>query len=188
VTAGETTDIPGLTRQVQYLTDRLAILDCINRHARGCDRHDIDLITSAYTSESVDEHGATTNAGPTYGAWANAAHAATSQVHTHNVTTHTCEIDGDTAHAESYVLVILLGSDGRTAQFISGRYLDRLERDGDSWRIAVRRSTVEIMFIADASVLQSSFFTDLGYIKGTRDRTDPSYARPLTLRTPAERW
>ena len=59
---------------------------------------------------------------------------------------------------------------------------------GDDWRIAVRRSTVEIMFIADASVLQSSFFADLGYIKGSRDRTDPSYARPLTLDTPAERW
>jgi hypothetical protein len=188
VTAVDTSDLQSLTRQVQYLTDRLAIVDCINRHARGCDRHDIDLITSAYLAESVDEHGATTNPGPDYGAWANAAHAATSQVHTHNITTHSCEIDGDTAHADSYVIVILLGSDGRTAQFISGRYLDRLERDGDNWRIAVRRSTVEIMFIADASVLQSSFFTDLGYIKSTRDETDPSYARPLTLDSPAQRW
>ena len=188
MTTSETADIQSLTRQVQHLTDRLAISDCINRHARGCDRHDIDLITSAYMAESVDEHGGTTNRGPEYGAWANAAHAAASQVHTHNVTTHNCEIDGDTAHAESYVIVILLGSDGRSAQFISGRYLDRLERDGDDWRIAVRRSTVEVMFIADASVLQSSFFTNLGYIKGGRDSTDPSYARPLTLGTPAERW
>jgi hypothetical protein len=109
-------------------------------------------------------------------------------VHTHNITTHTCEIDGDTAHAESYVNVILLGIDGGTAQFISGRYLDRLERRDGAWRIALRRSTVEVMFAADASVLQTSFFQQLGYIKGSRDRQDPSYRRPLTMDTPTGRW
>ena len=125
-------EIATLRRDVQYLKDRTDILDCINRHARGCDRHDIALITSTYHQEGVDEHGSVVNSGPEYGGWANASHAATSQVHTHNITTHTCEIDGNTAHAESYVNVILLGNDGRTAQFISGRYLDRLERAGRS--------------------------------------------------------
>ena len=112
-----------------------------------------------------------------------------SQVHTHNITTHTCEIDGDAAYAESYVIVVLLGRDGRTAQFISGRYLDRLERRDGEWRIALRRSTVEVMFIADASVLQSSFFKEQGYIKGSRDRSDLSYQRPLGPEVdPPERW
>ena len=37
-----------LARDVAYLKDRQAILDVINRHARGCDRHDAGLITSAY--------------------------------------------------------------------------------------------------------------------------------------------
>jgi hypothetical protein len=27
-----------------------------------------------------------------------------------------------------------------------------------------------------------------GYIKGSRDRTDPSYQRPLSLDTPADHW
>src|SRR5579859_4225787 len=89
-----------LRRHVQYLMDRTAILDCIASHARGCDRHDADLITSAYHADGTDEHGSTTNPGPEYGAWANSVHAATSQLHLHNVTTHTCEIDGDAAHAE----------------------------------------------------------------------------------------
>lgn len=181
-------DLEALQRDVQHLTDRLAIQDCIARHARGCDRHDIDLITSAYHPDATDEHGKATNAGPDYGQWANQAHAATSLMHTHNVTTHSCEIDGDTAHADSNVIVILLGSDGKTAQVISGRYLDRLERRDGEWRIALRRSTVEVMFVADASVLRAPFFTDLGYIKGTRDQLDPSYARPLDLQTAAQRW
>lgn len=183
------TGLETLQRDVRYLLDRTAILDCVARHARGCDRHDIDLITAAYHRDGVDEHGATVNTGPEYGEWANATHAENSRVHTHNITTHTCDIDGDTAHAESYVIVVLIGRDGRSAQFITGRYLDRLERRDDQWRIAVRRSTVEGMFIADARVLQSDFFKEQGYVLGTRDRADLSYDRPLSIDTPAPaRW
>lgn len=178
-----------LESDVRYLMDRTQILDCISRHARGCDRHDIDLITSAYHSDGSDEHGHAVNSGPTYGEWANKSHAETSRVHTHHITTHTCEIDGDTAHTESYVIVVLIGTDGKSAQFITGRYIDRLERREGVWRIAIRRSTVEGMFIADARVLQSSFFTDKGYLVGTRDKSDLSYARPLSVDTPAPaRW
>lgn len=178
-----------LQRDVRYLLDRTEILDCISGHARGCDRHDVDLITAAYHRDGADEHGHTVNPGPEYGEWANATHAETSRVHTHNITTHTCEIDGDIAHAESYVIVVLIGLDGKTAQFITGRYLDRLERRDSRWRIALRRSTVEGMFLGDARVLQSPFFTDKGYLVGTRDRTDLSYERPLSLDTPAPgRW
>jgi hypothetical protein len=183
------TELDSLRRDVGYLMDRLAIADCIAGHARGCDRHDVDLISAAYHPDGVDEHGWVTNVGVEYGDWANRTHAATSQVHTHNITTHTCEIDGDTAHAESYVFVVLLSLDGSTAQVISGRYVDRLERRDARWAIAVRRSTVEVMFMADASVLQSSFFKDAGYPVGTRDRHDLSYQRQLTLDTPApQRW
>ncbi len=145
------TGLDTLKQDVRYLMDRTAILDCIVGHARGCDRHDIDLITAAYHPDAVDEHGLTKNPGPDYGEWANKTHAATSQVHTHNITTHSCDIDGDIAHADSYAIVVLLGADGKTAQFVSGRYIDRLERRDGHWRIALRRSTVETMFLADAA-------------------------------------
>ena len=172
-------DIAVLQREVRELKDRQAVLDCIAAHARGCDRHDVDVIGGTYHPDSIDEHGFTTNAGPEYGPWANATHAATSDVHTHNITTHACEIDGDEAHAESYVIVVLLSSDGRTADFISGRYVDRLERRDGEWRIALRRSTVEVMFIADASVLQTSYFKAQGYLKGTRNPRDPRVRAPV---------
>lgn len=183
------TRLQTMYEDVRYLKDRVAILDCVARHARGCDRHDIDLITAAYHEDAIDEHGYATNIGPEYGEWANSAHASTSVVHTHNITTHSCDIEGDTAHAESYVIVVLIGTDGTTAQFISGRYLDRLDRRDEQWRIALRRSTVEAMFVGDARVLKSPFFTKKGYQVGTRDRTDLSYERPLTLEVPAPaRW
>ncbi len=68
---------------------------------------------------------------------------------------------------------------------ISGRYIDRLEKRDGEWKIALRRSTVELMFTADASGLQSQLFKDQGYPRGTRDQRDLSYLRPLTLEADA---
>src|SRR4051812_16167681 len=59
-----------LRHEVRLLKDRGEILDCIARHARGCDRHDVELLTSTYHEDSVDEHGATVNAGTDYALWA----------------------------------------------------------------------------------------------------------------------
>jgi len=181
-------DLAELRRKVQHLEDRAAILDCIANHARGCDRHDVELLSSTYHDDGVDEHGTTVNAGPDYAAWANGVHSATSRQHLHNITTHTCEIDGDEAHAESYVLVTMLTPDASTATVMCGRYIDRLQRRDGAWRISLRRATVELAYTADARLLSSPFFTSQGYPHGSRDHSDASYARPLTLDAPAERW
>jgi hypothetical protein len=177
-----------LRRDVQYLKDRQAILDCIARHARGCDRHDVELLASTYHRDGVDEHGFAINPGPKYAEWANAAHAAGSLLHTHNITTHLCEIDGDVAHCESYVMVGLLNNDGKTARLISGRYIDRLERRNGEWKIALRRTTVDLLISGDASILTAPAFIEQGYAKGTRDKRDVSYIRPLNLNDTPERW
>lgn len=167
---------------VRYLKDRSDILDCIARHARGHDRHDADLISSTYHDDGVDEHGYAINEGSAYAAWANAQHAASSTSHLHNVTTHVCELDGDVAHCESYVMVVLLSPDVTSTTIMNGRYVDRLERRDGTWRIAVRRSTVDAVITGDASMLSHPFFKQQGYIKGTRDRDDISYERPTSLR------
>jgi hypothetical protein len=177
-----------LRADVQYLKDRAAILDCVAAHARGCDRHDVSLLTSTYHDDGIDEHGKMRIPGPEYAAWANGVHGATSQAHMHHVTTHTCTIDGDEAHAESYVMVTLLSNDGRGATIMCGRYVDRLERRDGSWKLAVRRATVELAFTADASLLQLEFFKNQGFARGSRDRTDVSYERPLTIETTTARW
>lgn len=181
-------ELAALKQDVQYLKDRTAILDCINLHARGHDRHDVGMITNAYHDDGVDEHGFAINAGPDYAAWANAAHSAGSLLHTHNITTHTCEINGDEAHCESYVLVFLLNNDGETARVISGRYIDRLEKRNGEWKISLRRTTVDVLLAGDASILKAPIFKDQGYAKGMRDSSDVSYQQPLNLNEPPERW
>jgi hypothetical protein len=177
-----------LERQLQYLTDRTAILDCIARNARGCDRHDSALLASSYHDDGTDEHGYAVNPGRRYPEYANQAHTAGSLHNMHNITTHTCEIDGDVAHCESYVIGLFLNTDGKTGRLIAGRYVDRLERREGQWKIALRRSTVEVLMTGDASILNSPLFTKMGYVRGTRDRADVSYQRPLTLDETPDRW
>jgi hypothetical protein len=180
-------DLEQLRRDVQYLKDRLAILDLVNNQARGHDRHDVELMTSVYHEDGIDEHGPNVVAGPEYGEWANQVHSAVFEDHLHNITTHTCEIDGDLAHCESYVMGTMRARDGKTLMCMGGRYLDRLERRDGVWRMVLRRCTIEWAFTVDASVLQSGAFK--GFLKGVRDKSDLSYARPLQLDSePADRW
>ncbi|MYM62824.1 nuclear transport factor 2 family protein [Pseudomaricurvus sp. HS19] len=177
-----------LLKDVQYLKDRQAILDCVSNHARGCDRFDEALLSSTYHEDGADEHGFVINPGPQYAGWANKIHAAGSLMHTHNITTHTCEIKGDEAFAESYVMVALLNNDGTSARIISGRYVDHLQKRDGEWRIKLRRSTVDLLLSGDASILNAPIFKDQGYAKGIRGPKDVSYQRPLTLDETPERW
>jgi hypothetical protein len=176
-------------RQLRYLTDRQEILDCVARHARGCDRFDGEVLSSAFHEDGIDEHGYAINPGRKYSEWANEAHARGSLQNMHNITTHLCEIDGDEAHAESYVIGLFLNTDGKTSRILAGRYADRLERRDGVWGIVLRRSTVEIALVGDATFLESEYFRQMGFVNGMRDKRDVIYQRPLTLdETPADRW
>jgi hypothetical protein len=174
-------ELEALATTVRYLRDRSEIFDCVQRHARAHDRHDAELMASCYFDDGVDEHGYAINTGPEYATWANLQHAASSASHLHNITTHLCEIDGDVANCESYVMVVLLSPDQKTTSIMNGRYIDRLERREGQWRIVVRRTTVDAVCTGDASMLSHPFFKQQGYVSGQRDRTDISYQRPIEV-------
>ena len=178
-------ELEALRRSVKDLTDRQEILQCVASLSRGHDRHDLELMAAAFHEDGWDEHGTAVNPGPSYGDWANATHSAGSQVNMHHITTHLCEIDGDEAHAESYVLGVMLNPDGLTARVLSGRYIDRLQKRDGEWRISVRRSTAEVAFVVDASILQADAFRSWHFPKGSRNRDDLAYQRPLELGTRA---
>src|SRR5215470_12069157 len=115
-------------RDLQYLLDRQEILDCVYQYSRGLDRHDVEVLSDAYHPDAIDHHGGFVGYIPEFVQWGNALHEADYLAHTHNITTHNCEIDGDTAHAESYVMDTLLAPDTATVTVMGGRYVDRLER------------------------------------------------------------
>ena len=97
---------------VRYLKDRRDIFDAAKRYTRGADRHDKELARSAFWPEATISFG-TPMGRDEYIDWEErqlAGYAA----HQHHVTGQTIEIDGDTAHVESYVIYFLVPRD-RTA-------------------------------------------------------------------------
>ncbi|RZJ99436.1 MAG: nuclear transport factor 2 family protein [Novosphingobium sp.] len=179
-------ELAELRKTVRQLKDRQDILDVIVRESRGRDRHDTELTASCYWPEGADEHGAVPLPASVYPELANKGHAQAFVMNQHNLANHSCEIDGDTAYCETYVVGTMLSHDGLTCTVAAGRYMDQLERRGDEWRILWRRSTVETAMQGDASWLQSPPVK--GFLKGTRDREDLSYHRPYVVGGAGARW
>ncbi|MDE2404285.1 MAG: nuclear transport factor 2 family protein [Sphingomonadales bacterium] len=165
--------------KLRELDDRQAIYDCIRRAARGNDRFDAELTNASYHPDSIHDNGRKRVNAAHYGEEANAAHGMLFDANLHNVTMHLCEIDGDVAHAESYSLGLFLDKGGETGRALAGRYIDRLERRDGEWRIAVRRTTVEVALEGRAVLPGGMALAGSNYLKGARDRSDLSYARPL---------
>ncbi|CAN7541217.1 nuclear transport factor 2 family protein [Phenylobacterium sp. LjRoot219] len=172
--------LAALEAQMRDAADRQAIFDCIKRNSRGNDRFDVELVTSSYHVDGVHELGQKQISGREYGEHANHAHAALFDATLHNVTMHSCEVDGDVAHAESYSLGVFLDKGAETGRILAGRYIDRLEKRDGEWRIVLRRATVEVAIEGKATLPSGAPLPGSGYLRGGRDHTDLSYARPLT--------
>jgi hypothetical protein len=164
---------------VQRMLDRAAIEECLLRYTRGIDRHDTELILSAFHPDALDTHG-TFEGGPREVAdWANEQHGLRWDRHQHYITNTTVDIDGDVAHTDTYYFIVLRRNDGSGQDFMGGRYVDRMERREGEWRIARRVVTAE--WIGDAGPGRDRMRSLLGlYEEGRWDREDISYQRPLT--------
>lgn len=167
-----------LAATVAWLKDRQDILDCIVRECRARDRQDAEQIASCWWEDGVDEHGAVVTFAPDYPERANAGHRGAFQATSHNLTNHLCEIDGDVANCETYVVGGLFWKDSQKTSIAFGRYLDRLEKRGGEWRIAVRRCTIEMTADADPGWVFSDAVK--GFLKHQWSHDDPSYERPIT--------
>jgi SnoaL-like protein len=166
-----------LEGKVQFLFDRQEIADCCIRYARGADRHDIELMESAFHPDALDDHGIFQGAPDELARWLNDIHAQYYLSHLHYLANPTVEIDGDVAHAETYFLACLWRKDESGADVAGGRYVDRFERREGEWRISERMAVREWSASWSAATLPSNLPSP-----ATWDRSDPSYRRPLALR------
>lgn len=191
---------PRMSDALQHLLDREAIRDCLLRYCRGVDRFDHDLIRTAFHPDCLDEHGKFVGTPDEFVDWALGQHSAAHLSHQHLLLNHAAEIDGDTAHSETYFMFISMNRKGKPVTMGGGRYVDRMERRQGEWRIAARvtlRDWSMMDEIADPDDL-SSFTSTRALLTvaerafmnagraATRDLRDPSYDRPLTV-DPARR-
>lgn len=173
-----------MDKALKLLLDRQAIMDCLTRYTRGVDRLDRDLLVSAYHPDAIDDHGIFVGGPDEFADWALAYHRAHQRVTNHQLSNHRCEIDGDTAHCETYCTYVGVNMDG-TIDVIGNRYVDRLEKRDGWWAIVRRVCTVDWVSTlkpADMSgQMGDAMAAMMANAPNARDRSDISYARPLDI-------
>jgi len=189
------TDTQSLERTVRELRDRQEILDCLMRYSRGVDRLDRELLLSVYHEDAVDDHGMFVGGPEEFADWVVGMHGSTHLSHQHCLFNHTCELDGDVAHAETYYMFAGMNREGAPLSMSGGRYLDRFERRDGRWAIAARVCVRDWAPLdtqpdpADPSTMTAIrhalppavlAFMRTGPLPA-RDRSDPSYDRPLRI-------
>jgi hypothetical protein len=179
-------EFEALKATVRELKDRQDILDCLVRESRGRDRHDVEMIASCYWPEGSDEHGPKPVPALDYPEVANAQHVDHFSANSHSLTNHTCDLQGDVAYCETYVVGGLLARDEKTCIIAPGRYLDQMERRNGEWRILYRRTIVDMMVEGPATWLETNILS--GFLRGVRSKADTSYHRPYVARPGDPRW
>jgi hypothetical protein len=183
-----------LERTVTELADRQAIRDVLMTYSRGIDRLDRELLISLYHEDAIDDHGVFVGTREEFADWAIAMHTATHLSQQHCIFNFTCDLDGDVAHTETYYMFVGMNRTGTPMAMSGGRYIDRLEKRDGRWAIAARvcvRDWAPLEEIPD--VMDQAAMTVVKNLdertkqlmrtgaQPSRDRTDVSYQRPLTI-------
>lgn len=166
---------------IQELLDRQRILECLLRYCRGMDRLDLELTLSAYHSGAIEDHGARIATCEEFVPQVLEYHRIGEVRTQHILTNHLCQVERDTAHAESYVHCFSALPTGRN-RLSFGRFVDRLEKRGQKWGIVSRVSLPEGAIDVTAFDDRAGMLDLPGTLgRSSRDRNDPSYLRPLPL-------
>jgi len=164
-----------LAARVQLLTDRQEILDCVTRYGRGLDRLDPELIRGAFHGDGIDDHGAFVGNVDEFVPWAIDCEAAFKLTH-HGISSHSCDVDGDVAHAESYVHFFVAFPDKPVIGAGGGRYIDKLEKRDGEWAITIRRFVLDWTYdVPSSEWLGPEWSASLPL----RSHDDLAYQRPL---------
>lgn len=164
--------------RIQEMLDKQDIHDALLRYCRSIDRCDPDLLRTVYHPDATDDHGTFVGGVDAFVEWVMQGLHEQFIVTTHALSNVLIEVDGDTAHAESYVNSFHLGErDGQMYEFtFCGRYVDRFERRQGEWKIANRVTVFDWESTRPAPVDQ--WLPDGAFPHtGKRSREDPVYAR-----------
>lgn len=174
-----------LSPELRQLVDRQEIYDCIVRYCSGVDRFDRDMVRGVYHDDAMDDHGAFVGTPDEFVEWAFAYHAKYQHHHKHYVLNHRCELQGDTAHTETYWMFSGKNKLGPALSLSGGRYVDRFERRAGKWAIAARKCVIEWnAALEEAQLPEANLAAYAQTGVPLRDRNDVSYARPLIIDRP----
>ena len=187
--------------KVQELIDRQEIYDVLTRYCRALDRCDVELMKSVYWPDGFDDHGVFAGNAQEFAEFIIREIQAWFEVTMHAICNVHMEVKDDVAFTESYLFAYhRVSGQGRRVEEVfgpsyikqltgrdsgpvphdflfGGRYVDRLEKRNDVWRIAKRTVVMDWNINQpNRSIWDEGMFKVLKTL-GTRDGTDPVYER-----------
>jgi hypothetical protein len=168
--------------RIDALLDKQDIQECLVRFSRGMDRFDRAIYLSAFWDDAEMAAGPFVGSAADCWDWAVPMHEAGQIVTHHALLQSTIDLDGDTAHAETYYQFVGQNRNG-TLWIAGGRYIDRLERREGLWKIALRTNVIEWGSLPPPMPIPFADVPDIA-VNGvsSRSKEDPSYQRPLINR------
>jgi hypothetical protein len=166
--------------RLRALIDEREIRRVVLRYCRGVDRGDAELIRSCYHPGSTDVHGNYRGDGRAFADYVVGVLGERYTATTHAVHDSLIDLDGASAHAETYFVAYHLSVepiDQAHLYVFGGRYIDRFERRDDDWgiaeRVVLRDWTIRHPISQDA--LRREVDGAQVFHAGRRDRDDLAY-------------
>jgi ketosteroid isomerase-like protein len=134
-------EVTGVEAKLREIIDHHEIRKTLGEYCQGCDRADPVRMASVYAEDSWDDHGELKASGPEFSRVMAARIRETYDTMYHLLGQSTIRVDGDSAAAETYFIAIAQtkAADGPSiCNQLGGRFIDKLERTGDGWKIKHR--------------------------------------------------
>lgn len=165
--------------RIDALLGKADIRECLERFSRGMDRFDREIYLSAFHDDAVMAAGPFVGSAAECWDWAVPMHDAGQILTHHALLQSNIELDGKTAHAETYYQFVGRNRD-ESLWIAGGRYVDRLEKRDGQWKIALRTNLIEWGCLPPPMPIPFADVPDIA-VNGvsSRSKDDPSYARPL---------
>jgi hypothetical protein len=167
----------GGTRQLEQVADRLAIQEVLFLHSRGLDRFDAALLQSCYWPEAEVDYGSYKGPAAAFAELVVQALAGSYELTRHTLANTLIHVDGGYAYTESHVTARHLLQGGAEEMIFCGRYLDKLERRGQVWKM-MHRQVVMDWSRREAVVDERESEAFVALARGGHTENDPSALHP----------
>lgn len=163
--------------RLQEMLDHHEIRKVLALYCHACDRADAELMASVYVADgSYDDHGIVKGPGPQYAREITPMMVSTTRVMSHTLGQSIIQVEDDQARAETFFLAFMTadGEDGapRLSQ-LAGRFIDRLGRDGNSWKIKHR---IAVHDLSITHRIDEDQLATNKLVRGSRTADDPGVA------------
>ena len=165
------------TPDVQEMLDEYALRKLVHAYCRAVDRGDLDTLRDLYHHDAQDSHGSFSAGSVDTFLRTLAETRPYLRSMQHHVTTTNFAIDGDIAEGEIYSIAThsFAAKGGETEVVVGGRYLDKYEKRGGTWKFAARVIVTDWAHVHDPSTVDVSHPMTRDTPQGSPGPDDPSH-------------